>query len=297
MLISECKQAVAQLGFEDTVESEERFVYALNRAVVEINRIRPKEGIFRVYHMPLKNVELKHTRIPKGETREISGIGNGIAIHVGSGSVTASTYGANETTPEDITTITGTGDKFIKDFTQDVKRIALYANKDSFVVYAKIIEGMPTDISSSDIKKAFISQIENSYDLKTKTNDFLSFFPNPEVVRADTRETLVRDKDFAILHDNATLLLSPALADGVYEIKYQAMPETVALESYDETKSIDLDSELVELVPLLTAVYTYMEEEPEKTAICLKRYQEQREEIRYRGIGRGDISYVNKSGW
>ena len=57
MTIKELYDSVAELGFETELESERLngFILAANRAIVQINRIRPATSIYKLNHFPLVN--------------------------------------------------------------------------------------------------------------------------------------------------------------------------------------------------------------------------------------------------
>ena len=55
MTVSELYKQVAQLGFEDSLEDEDRFYYAANRALLQVNSIRPVTKAHIINHKPLEN--------------------------------------------------------------------------------------------------------------------------------------------------------------------------------------------------------------------------------------------------
>jgi len=55
MTISELYKQVAQLGFEDSLEDDDRFYYAANRALLQVNKIRPAISRYLINHKPLEN--------------------------------------------------------------------------------------------------------------------------------------------------------------------------------------------------------------------------------------------------
>ena len=54
--IEELYSSVAQLGFETTLESDERFFFAVNRAILQVNRVKPLTSIYKLNHFPLDNL-------------------------------------------------------------------------------------------------------------------------------------------------------------------------------------------------------------------------------------------------
>ena len=56
MTVEGLYSAVAQLGFETTLESDERFIFAANRAILQVNRVKPVTSIYKLNHFPLENL-------------------------------------------------------------------------------------------------------------------------------------------------------------------------------------------------------------------------------------------------
>ena len=61
MTISELYKQVAQLGFEDSLEDNDRFFYAANRALLQVNKLRPAIGNYLINHKPLENLVTEST--------------------------------------------------------------------------------------------------------------------------------------------------------------------------------------------------------------------------------------------
>ena len=56
MTVAELYKQVAQLGFEDSLEDDDRFYFAANRALLQVNEIRPAISYYLINHKPLKNL-------------------------------------------------------------------------------------------------------------------------------------------------------------------------------------------------------------------------------------------------
>ena len=56
MKISELYAQVAQLGFEDSLDNDKRFLFALSRALYQLNSIRPHTSSIDVVHFPPTNL-------------------------------------------------------------------------------------------------------------------------------------------------------------------------------------------------------------------------------------------------
>ena len=56
MTIAELYLQVAQLGFETTIEESDRFYFAVNRALLQVCKVRPAIRRCVINHKPLPNL-------------------------------------------------------------------------------------------------------------------------------------------------------------------------------------------------------------------------------------------------
>ena len=56
MTVSQLYSSVARLGFETSLEDNDLFFQAANRAILQVNAIRPIQGIYVINHKPLDNL-------------------------------------------------------------------------------------------------------------------------------------------------------------------------------------------------------------------------------------------------
>ena len=61
MTVSQLYDSVAQLGFEDSLEDNDRFIFSANRALLQVNALRPATSAYVINHRPLKNMASKAT--------------------------------------------------------------------------------------------------------------------------------------------------------------------------------------------------------------------------------------------
>ena len=61
MRVSELYKQVSQLGFEDSLENEDRFYYTANRALLQVNAIRPAVAACIINHKPFPNLVRENT--------------------------------------------------------------------------------------------------------------------------------------------------------------------------------------------------------------------------------------------
>ena len=71
MKISELYKSVAQLGFEETLESDARFFFAANRALLQVASLRPAKRALTVHHAPLANLVRENTFTPVPKKAEL----------------------------------------------------------------------------------------------------------------------------------------------------------------------------------------------------------------------------------
>ena len=64
MTVSQLYKSVAQLGFEDSLEGDERFIFAANRALLQVNAIRPATSSYIINHKPMDNMLADATFTP-----------------------------------------------------------------------------------------------------------------------------------------------------------------------------------------------------------------------------------------
>ena len=71
MTVAELYKQVAQLGFEVSLEDDDRFYYAANRALLQVNEVRPAISYYLINHKPLKNLLSDSAFSPRSEERRV----------------------------------------------------------------------------------------------------------------------------------------------------------------------------------------------------------------------------------
>jgi hypothetical protein len=308
MTVAELYNSVAQLGFETSLESDDRFVFAVNRAILQVNRIKPATSIYKLNHFPLKNVIGQDTFSPicKSDNELIFVAHNAKSYYFecnGNGTLAFEKPNTNGgwDTFYSVTLSSADGSfkrykGFIKDgddyvagairmrfygvYTYYVQNVALYSNfisdrADDIQVYGKYIE----------------------YDIASRVSDFLSF-AKPPIVDAKRGVGFVLNGDYFIEGEGKICI--PASANGVFDICYNRRPTAITAEDVANTatdKNIDLNEELCAILPNLVASYIWLEDEPEKAQYYLSLYREQVAEIEARAKDLRPLVYRNKTGW
>jgi hypothetical protein len=306
MKISELYNAVAKLGFMDSLEDISAFFGAANRAMLQINALRPLTAILEIYHRGCENLAVGATHdIIMHTDSEItidctSGSAKAYYFEVnGCGRCNVEVYNSGESRWEIIKEI-GFDTKsfapksgffkdedgefvtspvrlrFIGDYVYQIRNAALWG-----VLYSGNEEDIP----------AFTEYVR--YDLREIAEGFIELADNPFI------SSFTRITDDYIFESGAVLLLPRETARDV-KIKYRKRPRMLVYNDHpedDNAQEIDLDPELAELMPLLTAVYVLADEGDGKSEYYMQLYRERAAEIEIRKRSRDGASYENVTGW
>ena len=308
MTIKELYDSVAELGFETELESERLngFILAANRAIVQINRIRPATSIYKLNHFPLVNKLSESTYEPVCKDDEalifstdgaksyfFECNGNGIAT------IEKSTdFGETWETLAAVERVSEKGQfekyrglildgdkpylglvriKFSGDYIYWVQNVAMYGS---------LLSADPESVP------AFSKYI--SYDIASLTDDFVSFVC-PPITDAQRDKGFILNTDYFV--EGASKILIPASIKGVYDVVYNRRNKQLSLNDDMEETNIDLDSELCCLMPNLVASYIWADDEPTKAEYYLTLYNAQVAEIMAREKNLKPVVYRNKTGW
>ena len=308
MTIKELYDSVAELGFETELESERinGFILAANRAIVQINRIRPATSIYKLNHFPLVNKLSESTYEPVCKDDEalifstdgaksyfFECNGNGIAT------IEKSTdFGETWETLAAVELVSEKGQfekyrglildgdkpylglvriKFSGDYIYWVQNVAMYGS---------LLSADPESVP------AFSKYI--SYDIASLTDDFVSFVC-PPITDAQRDKGFILNTDYFV--EGASKILIPASIKGVYNVVYNRQNKQLSLNDDMEETNIDLDSELCCLMPNLVASYIWADDEPTKAEYYLTLYNAQVAEIMAKEKSLKPVVYRNKTGW
>lgn len=301
MRVQELYAQVAGLGFEKALEDDDIFYQAANRALLQVNSIRPAVSSYIINHRPMKNL-LSESFEPIERIEDVSfsaegakayyfecdGIGvcyiekkNAAGGWSRIGEVSFSSLGA-------FVPYSG----FIKDGDQEVvgevrlcfsgqyiysvKNVALYG-----YLYSDRVEDIP----------AF--KPYTRYDMKELADDFIRL-SSPPILEDGEGRRLYRDYDM----EGRRFLLIPRHNTGVFKVVYERRPEEIVNEgsAADDEAFIDLDEDLCALLPLNIAAYVWADDEPEKAEFYLGLYRERRAEIVAKDEDLRPVKYIT-NGW
>jgi hypothetical protein len=304
MRVDELYEAVAKLGFEDALEDGDSFYYAANRAIIQVNALRPAVAEYTIHHAPISNLlNTGFDPVIRDESDVIYTCMNPKAYYFeasGSGTLFI------EKQYEDQWRLIGerefSGERFASyrgfifedgEFTKGNIRLRFSASaQGDFAYFIKNI-AMYSKIFSADEKHIPAFKEYAKYDMAELCDDFLTF-EAPIIRRGEYYDT---GTGFFI--EGSHTILFPYNAEGIFKVLYRRRPKSLINDgkAEEDTTVIDLDDELCTLLPTLIASYVWAEDEPEKAQYYLALYRELAANIEYRAASISTSKVINKSGW
>lgn len=301
MKIHEVYDAVAKLGMADNLDDVDAFYYALNRAIVQINSLKPITAMLEISRSTWENlVSNPHFEADeyKGEPLYYESTGPIKSYYFevrGKGSYYVQTYNGeswdtiagSDFSYNEFTPIRGLIDDQNAAVTVDA-RIKLYGDF-SFKVRNVAFWDQVYSLDPNDIPA--YARFER-YDLEQIRDDFLSLDDKPF---DDELERMLGE--FFVENRNVLLLERGGPAD--IKIKYNKKPRRFdrTVEVTADNRVLELDAELAELVPLLVAGYIWLEDEPDKAQVYIALYRERSAEIFARRKTISPKRVVSTNGW
>lgn len=304
MTVSELYKSVAQLGFEDSLEDDDRFIFAVNRALLQVNAIRPVTSAYVINHKPMENKvqESSFTPIEKFEDLyfEASDVKSYYFEADGNGTMYVEKYDEELEAWVKIGMVNLSADKvfvpyrgFIKEdgiFVGD--RVRLHFTGDylysvrNVAMYEYLYSRLEADIPSYEAY--------TRYDISALVPDFLSLNSPPIKEEAEC-QYLNQGYDV----EGGRIILLPHDAKGLYKVIYKRKPQAVINhgEAADDMTVLDLDEDLCALLPILVASFVWVDDEPEKAQYYLAIYQERAIDIERRIVSATPVPIKNSNGW
>ena len=288
MTPSNLKTTTALLGFSETLSdlsdgAESAFYAALNRALAELDRLRPRTGTLFLTHAPAENLaEFPHFHLAAGTSRTEAFDAAGAYYFEA----------------------TGTGECTV--CVKDATVVHRFANEPTPRAFAGTVSGSVTlTFSAADdceIRDFGVYEIETSapvgggrfvgYALGERLSDFALLAEPPARLQNGVYLPL---SDGYYLEDGNRLYLDRALS-GDYRIRYRKRAPTVTEETDDESE-LPLDRDLAELAPLLIAYYLLLDDDPDKALAYLVLYREQANAIRQSDPRTRAGGYYSTNNW
>ena len=302
MTVAELYAQTAQLGFEGALESDERFYFAANRALLQVNDLRPQRRSLLLNHRPLPNATegaciyaqdkvdelIFEASDPKGFYFECDGIGT--ALIKWQGPSGWEQIGAVELQCDGgfcaYRGLIKRGDEFVNG------RVRLIFKGE--YLYSVRLVGLYPFLTGPDVEKIPAPTAFLHYDLSTLANDFLSLAPLP-FLENDEGERIT---DGYSVENGRILLLSRELR-GCFKVHYLRRPAPLIDKgnALNDQIVIELDDDLAALLPELIASYVWAEDEAELAQYYLNLYRARAAEIAIKGESTAPLRVIRKSGW
>ncbi|MBR2342987.1 MAG: hypothetical protein IKA64_01890 [Clostridia bacterium] len=305
MRVNELYGQVAQLGFEDSLESGSRFYRAVNRAVLEVNLLRPKKSSTDIVHSPPQNlisaasfVPVRHTdedicylaEGPRAYSFEVAGSG---ICHVERLLSDGSWEQITEPVefPASPTFVAYRG--FIRDidgFVSGTVRLR-FTGEYSYTLRGVSMyrELIGPEVSDIPLYSPFVK-----YRLRDIIPDFLAL-ANPPISEIDGYDRITEGYEV----EGGDTLLFPYDVPGCYRIVYKKLPRALAEASspIDDESEIDLDEDLAHLLSLLVAVYNLAQDEPELANAYREMYRQTAAQLLSTEEKHNPIKIKDEYGW
>lgn len=329
MTLQELYKEVSQLGFEDSLgdDGNSRFIYATNRALIEVNSLRPRSRRAEILHRVPANLLFSDPKVIEKTdimTFTARGAKSFYFEVLGKGTFTVGIK------------------KQVKDSEGKIKEEIIVTNQGAFDT---------TDTIKFDFKKGFIRYDEAFIDRLMKTNkeneyprytgDVVIIFDGDydytirnlamyDKVYSDKESAIIPygteigynlkdyDEDFEsvsmppidasgnYLHEgyrieDSTVYL-PANNPGVYTINYLHKVNLIPSDAdvspaSSDIVEIDLDDDLASLLPNLIASYVWLDDETEKSQYYYNLYMQRAERIRSEARYLNPIKFTSVNGW
>lgn len=283
MKVSELYNQVAQLGFEDSLENDDRFYQAANRALFQVAALRPEVRVFLLNHNPLENKILSDTRGPFNKKETLCFEAENVKAYYfeasGKGMCYIEKYNeANEKWEEQGSVTLDSSIKIFKTYyglieidgninTKGLIRLRFTGD----YLYSVQNVAMYSDIYSNDKKDIPTAAEYTAYDISVLVDDFLAL-ESPPIQDDSSFVKLGKHYD---VESGKTLIISNDIS-GAFRILYRHKPTRLEakLNADEDNTIIDVDDELANLLPTLIASYVWLEDEPEKAQYYYSLYKE-----------------------
>jgi hypothetical protein len=296
MTVSELYRQVASLGYESSLESNEIFYDAARRAILEVNRVRPRMASVLIDHVSPENLteDVFTPRYVMGEL-EFIGMSPRCVYFEANGNGRVFFETCEEDNPFYEREIRHEGEGFTEhrillekkeglvrmriagDYVFSVRNVAMYEH-----LWGPSEDDVPKRASY------------RAYDMRDIAPDFLEFNSPPV---SEEEEYIKPAGDYRV--EEGTKLLLAHDKPGVYKVLYKRLPKGIDTDEppNESDEVIDLDEEIAALLPPLIAAYVYAEDEPDLAEYYLSLYRQNAAEIRAAAKSPGVVRTKNVTGW
>lgn len=269
-LLEEC----AALGFENGVGDEMRFLYSARRALSLLSAEHPLLGELSFYCEAVYATEgAREIFHPAGTELSVPLTGKTYSFLV-------SGKGGFRAEGEPLHTF-DTPALAVRGYRNSAQRMLFVGEYDYTVrCFSCFLSCPPKKESIPILGKG------RSFSLREICEDFL----RPDGVPRDASGEPIRD---ATIH-GGTLTL-PADYTGEVRLRYRRAP--LRIRSGEENERIDVPEEAAHLLPLLTASYLWLDDEPERSEYYMTLYRTGLSALKYAGSTTLDSHYENVNNW
>ena len=322
MTVSDLYKSVAQLGFEDSLENDTRFLLAANRALLQVNSLRPATGSYTLIHRVPHNlfpISFCDYTIdpPKTVNFSVSGAKACYLELMGEGTISIvvvkRVYNEDEKKWEEEEEIIDNGEFSFSNETYAPYKLFLrksnaFLDYDTYTGEVKFkFTGDFTcflrnvafykQVLSSDKEKVFPYTKETYYDLSSLIPDLLHVSKPPYMRNAFGEYIPLTDYEII----NGTILRFPLGNDKTIIVEYDrrlseiTYPSNGGLDTSND--KVDISEDLAALLPDLIAAYIWLDDEPEKAQFYLSLYQMNVARLEHQKKTFDDALYVSSNGW
>ena len=302
MTVRELYNQVALLGFEDSLESNNAFYFAANRAIYQINLLRPHISEYTIFRFAQKNLLGNEFKSYTVENQLIFEADSARAYYfesAGKGTVYIEEYNDGEWNLLENISFTSNSFEakrgFIKNgnnFTSKRVRLRFAAHSAGDFIYYVQNVALYRNVfgSGADDIPSFTQWTE--YDMSKLCPNFMTFEAPP--IKADDLKRLGAGYE---VYGGKRLLL-PHEAEGSFRVMYRRKPAEIdiSVDPENDGTAIDLDDDLCQLLPLLVAAYIWVDDESGKAEYYMALYRERAQEIVYTKAATS-AKITNESGW
>lgn len=275
MTVKELYEQTAQLGFENSLESTERFFHAANRAILQVNSLRPAVRSYAVNHKPLENEVTEDTFSPVDKRNDTTFEAYDVKAYYFEcdGNGTAILEALVNDRWKEVSRIELKSDRQFKPYRGLIDKSECYVRLRFTGNYFYCVKNvaMYKYLYSDKTEDIPAMQPYVKYDMSTLVPDFLALAEAPIL---EGERNLRLNQEYEMEGDK--IILIPSSISGIVKLIYRRRPNKLVYVDdplKDETR-IDLDEELCSLLPLLVAAFVLAEDEPNLANTYMNTYKE-----------------------
>lgn len=284
MTTQDLLNSVAQLGFETTLEDNDRFFLLANRAIKEVNALRPHMATCKINHLPIENLIEGDTFKPilkSFDSVEYTATGARSYFFECNGNGTAIIEIYSGSAWEKVEEVVMASDGAFKSYKGFIKKDGAFVERSIAVritfdgEYAFFVKNvaMYELVTSGNIEDIPDYSEVSKYNIASLAKDFYSLV-SPPLLWVGENEDLQFNRDYYVEDRKVIVIPTHSNRVGVINVKYNRYPNEI-IQTNDLTELIDLDDDLADLLPNLIASYYWVDDEPAKSEYYLARYNEQ----------------------